>query len=122
MTVGDFRLCRDIINYMTFYSELRGLDGAARSATGVNGLYFRDDKVLKFTSDQNFRVCQHFGVVFGCPVVCLKHWVEHAEFHNFSRRSRLLRSAAALQPRSGCPGAKRPLRANSAKRYSRSNS
>ena len=53
----------------TFYSELRGLDGAARSATGGNGLYFRDDKVLKFTPDQKFRAAQHFGVVFGYPDV-----------------------------------------------------
>ena len=51
-----------IIIIMTFYGELRGLDGAARSATGVNGLYFRDDKVLKFTPDQKFRACQHFGL------------------------------------------------------------
>ena len=57
---------------MTFYTELRGLDGAACSATGVNSLYFRDDKVLKFTPDQKFRVFQHFGVVIGCPVVCLE--------------------------------------------------
>ena len=71
-------MCRDIdIMTMTFYGELRGLDGAARSATGVNGLYFRDDKVLKFTTDQNFGAASPFGVVIGCREVCLKYWVEH---------------------------------------------
>ena len=57
---------------MTFYGELRGLDGAARSATGVNGLYFRDDKVLKFTPDEKFRGCSPFGVVFMCLELYLK--------------------------------------------------
>ena len=91
-------------------------------ASRRNSPHFHDDKGLKFTSDQNFGASSPVGVVIGCREVCVKHWVEHAIFHNFSRRSRLLSGEAALQPRSGCPGAKRPLRANSAKRYSRSNS
>ena len=53
-------------------------------ASRRNSPHFHDDKVLKFTIDQKLGASSPFGVVFGCREVCLKHWVEHAIFHNFS--------------------------------------